>query len=618
MSTDAIRLAAAVRPGALSRWGGLISTTENWLLTLVLASIVLLPLTEAVLRMLFNAGIAGSAALVQHLTLLASMIGAAVAAREGKLLALFNLTSLSGARVQVAGRFASHVYATAICAFLCIASLQLVMAERAGGNTIAYQIPVWVAQAILPAGFALIAVRLAWDASLSARGRGAAVTALTVILASAPLWTAHPDLWFYPALLLLAGCALSGAPVFAILAGIALLLFWQQSAPIASVPLDHYRLVVNPSLPAIPLFTLAGFILAAGGAPARLTRLFQALFGHFRGGVGIAAVAVGAFFTAFTGASGVTILALGGLLLPLLVAARYRERDALGLVTAVGSLGVLLPPCLPLVLYAIVAKVNIERMFLGALLPGILMIALAAWWGARRDPRSIHTVAVFKWNDVKQAICSAKWELALPIVAFAGLFGGFATPVEAAALTALYAFVAEVLIYRDLRDHRRLIAVTTECGALVGGILLILGVALGLTNYLVDIQLPDRAVAWTTQTIQSKWVFLLALNLLLLAVGCLMDIFSAIVVVAPLVVPIGMAFGIEPVHLGVIFLANLELGYLTPPVGVNLFYASSRFNKPISEVCWSVAPLLPILALGVLVITYVPWLSTGLPGALIK
>jgi tripartite ATP-independent transporter DctM subunit len=301
------------------------------------------------------------------------------------------------------------------------------------------------------------------------------------------------------------------------------------------------------------------------------------------------------------------------LLLPLLVAARYGERDALGLVTSVGSLGVLLPPCLPLVLYAIIAKVSIEQMLLGALLPGIFMMAIAAWWGMRRDQRSPAAIAPFDRDEAMLAARAAKWDLALPVVALAGLLGGLTTPVEAAALTAFYAFVVEAFIHSDLRGHRRWLAVTTECGALVGGVVLILGVALGLTNYLVDIQLPERAVAWATQTIHSKWVFLLALNALLLAVGCLMDIFSAIVVVAPLVVPIGLAFGVDPVHLGVIFLANLEIGYLTPPVGVNLFYASSRFGKPITEVCRSVAPLLPILALGVLAITYAPWLSTALP-----
>lgn len=612
----AVGTAAPIKPGFLDRWGRSISIGENWLLALVLAAIVLLPLAEAVLRKLLNIGIAGSAALVQHLTLLASMVGAVVAARQGKLLTLFNLASLAGKRARSVAHSGSHIFAAAVCGFLCIASLQLVWAERSAGNTLAYQIPIWVAQSVLPAGFAWITLRLVGHAASSISGRSTVLGLFIVLFASSPSWTARPDLWSYPALLLLAACALLGAPIFAILGGVALILFWQQDAPIASVALDHYRLVVNPTLPAIPLFTLAGFILAAGSAPARLTRLFQALFGHFRGGVGIATVAVGAFFTAFTGASGVTILALGGLLLPLLIAARYRERDALGLVTAVGSLGALLPPCLPLVLYAIVAKVSIEKMFLGALLPGILMIVLAAWWGARRDPRSDPAAAAFNWNETKQAIRSAKWELALPVVAFAGLLGGFATPVEAAALTALYTFAVEALIYRDLLDYRRLIAAMVECGALVGGVLLILGVALGLTNYLVDIQLPDRVVAWSTQAIQSKWLFLLALNALLLAVGCLMDIFSAIVVVAPLVVPIGIAFGVEPVHLGVIFLANLELGYLTPPVGINLFYASSRFDKPIAEVCRSVAPLLPILALGVLIITYVPWLSTMLPSAL--
>lgn len=607
--------AVYVEPSGSARWNAALRLGEDGLLALTLAAIVLLPLVEAVLRKTLNTGIAGSATLVQHLTLLASMIGAAVAAREDKLLALFNVTQLFGTRAQSFGRLAAHGFAAAVCCLLCVASIGLVAAEKAAGTTLAYHIPVWIAQSVLPAGFALIALRLAWRGADGTYARAAATCSVIGLLASAPLWAAQVDMWFYPALLLLVACSLSGAPVFAILAGAALFLFAQQNAPLASIPLDHYRLVVNPSLPAIPLFTLAGFILAAGSAPQRLTRLFQALFGHFRGGVAIAAVTVGAFFTAFTGASGVTILALGGLLLPMLVSARYSERNALGIVTTSGSLGALLPPCLPIVLFAIVAKVNMQQMFLGALLPGLLMIVLAAWWGARRDNRPASAIAPLDWNEARDAIWAAKWELALPVIALAGLLGGFATLVEAAALTAFYAFFVESFVHRGPRKSRRLLAATTECGALVGGVLLILGVALGLTNYLVDIQLPDKVVSWATQTIQSKWLFLLALNVLLLAVGCLMDIFSAIVVVAPLVVPIGLAFGLDPVHLGVIFLANLELGYLTPPVGINLFYASSRFNKTITEVCWSVAPLLPILTMGVLVITYVPWLSTALPAA---
>lgn len=615
MSAAAIPTAAGRSNLLPALWRGRLVRAEDGLLALVLAAIVLLPLGEIVLRTTLNIGIAGSTTLVQHLTLLASMAGAAVAARDGKLLALFNITQLLGPRAQAAGRLLAHGFAAVVCGLLCAASLQLVAAEKAAGVMLAYQIPIWAAQSVLPAGFALIALRLVWRAADGTLARVTAVCITAGLLASAPLWAAQVELWFYPALILLVACALSGTPVFAVLAGTALFLFAQQSAPLASIPLDHYRLVVNPSLPAIPLFTLAGFMLAAGSAPQRLTRLFQALFGHFRGGVAIAAVTLGAFFTAFTGASGVTILALGGLLLPLLVAARYSERDALGLVTGSGSLGALLPPCLPVVLYAIVAKVSIERMFLGALLPGVFLIVLAAWWGARRDRRDAAAITPFDWSETKDAIREAKWEIALPVVALVGLLGGFATPVEAAALTAFYAFVVEACAHRDARGTRRLLAATTECGALVGGVLLILGVAMGLTNFLVDIELPDKAVAWATQTIHSKWLFLLALNVLLLVVGCLMDIFSAIVVVAPLVVPIALAFGVDPVHLGVIFLANLELGYLTPPVGVNLFYASSRFGKPIAEVCRSVAPLLPILALGVLVITYVPWLSTALPAA---
>jgi tripartite ATP-independent transporter DctM subunit len=609
-------VAAAACAASAPRWNrrqGSIARFENALLAFALAAIVLLPIAEAALRKALGIGISGSAALVQHLTLFLSMVGAAVAARDGKLLALFNVSASLNARLRVPGSFVSHVFSAMVAGLLAVASLSFVLAERAGGGTLVYHIPAWSAQAVLPAMFALIALRLAWRATGNPLGRSLEIGIISLLLATAPLWSAHSEPLFIPALMLLIGCALLGAPVFAVIGGTALLLFWRQGAPIASVALDHYRLVVNPSLPAIPLFTLAGFLLAAGGAPGRLTELFRALFGHFRGGVAIASVAVGAFFTAFTGASGVTILALGGLLLPLLVAARYRERDALGLVTAVGSLGALLPPCLPIVLYAIVAKVSMEQMFLGALLPGMVMIVLAAWWGTRRDPRTASEVEPFDRGRAIRAVRAAKWELALPLVAGGALFSGLATPVEAAALTVLYVLLVEALIHGDLREPRCLVSVAAECGALVGGILLILGVALGLTNYLVDIQLPDRASAWVMQALDSKWTFLLVLNILLLIAGCVMDIFSAIVVIVPLVVPIGLAFGLDPVHLGVIILANLELGYLTPPVGVNLFYASSRFNRPIPEICRSVAPMLPVLALGVLAITYVPWLSTALP-----
>jgi tripartite ATP-independent transporter DctM subunit len=301
-------------------------------------------------------------------------------------------------------------------------------------------------------------------------------------------------------------------------------------------------------------------------------------------------------------------------LFPLLVGARYPERHAIGLVTVSGSLGTLVAPCLPLILYAIVARVDISHMFLGAALPALLTIAAVALWGASRDKRAASSLRAFDARRAWRAVCLAKWDLGLPVVVFASLFGGIATPVEAAALTAVYVIIVETVVHRSFRDWQSLAAVLGECGALVGGVLLILGVALGLTNYLVDAEWPSRATDWSTQAIHSRWLFLLALNGLLVLVGCVMEIWSAIVVLPPLIVPIGLAFGVNPVHLGVIFLANLELGYLTPLVGINLFYASARFNKPVLEVARDVLPLLPLLIAGVLAITYLPWLSTWLPG----
>jgi tripartite ATP-independent transporter DctM subunit len=402
-------------------------------------------------------------------------------------------------------------------------------------------------------------------------------------------------------------------PAFATLGGSALILFWNVGQPIAAIPIAHYALVTNPVLPTLPLFTLAGYFLAEGGAPKRLVRVFYALFGQFRGGPAIVTVLVCAFFTSFTGASGVTILALGGLLMPVLTGARYSQKDALGLLTGSGSLGLLLPPCLPLIVYAIVARVPIERMFLGGLIPALVMMTATAIWGIRRGSASDSSIREFHWREAQSALWEAKWELALPVIAFAALFSGLTTPVEAAALTAFIAFFIQAIIHRDLKIMRDVPRVMAECGLLIGGVLLILGVSLGFTNYLVDAEVPTRAVEWTTRTIHSPFLFLLLLNVFLLVVGCLMEIYPAIVVEVPLLVPLGAAYGIEPVRLGIIFLANMELGYLTPPVGLNLLMSSYRFKKPVPEVLRSVLPVVVVLALGVLLITYLPALTTTLP-----
>jgi tripartite ATP-independent transporter DctM subunit len=432
------------------------------------------------------------------------------------------------------------------------------------------------------------------------------------VAAGAAVFLAQPDAALpairTPALLVLGVAILLGAPLFAGLAGIALIFFVAAGDPIASVPLDHYDQVVNPLLATLPLFTLAGFVVTATGAAERLVELLRAWTGHLRGGPAVVTVAACAFFTAFTGGSGITILALGGLLMPILMASRYGEREALGLVTGAGSLGVLFAPCLPLILYSIVAEVSIEAMFLGGVLPGLLMVALACAWGIARSPPAASGEA-FSARRAVAATWRAKWDLLLPVVPIVLIFGGYALPVPAAAITAAYAIAVAALVNRDLPRGERLVEVFSECGLLVGGVLLLLGTAMGLTNLLVTEHVPDRLTAWMDAAIDSRWVFLLILNLVLVVLGCVIEIFSAIIVVAPLVVPVAQAFGVDPVHLGVIMLASLELGYLMPPIGLNLLMSASRFRRPMLEVASATLPMLAVLAAGVALINLLPQLS---------
>lgn len=576
---------------------------------------VLLPLSEIAVRLLGGGGVSGSAAVLQHLTLAVALFGGAAAAREGRLLSLSTAAALfSGPAREWAHRLTGG-FGAGVTLLLAHASWQFVRFEREGGAEAFYGIPSWAVALVLPLGFVLIAGRLVLKASDSPAGRAAALASAVAVLLLAGL-VQEPSFASTAGLFaaLLTATAL-GLPIFAALGGAALLLFGHAGVPAAAVPVETYRLVTNPTVPTIPLFTLAGYFLAEGGASRRLVRVFQALFGWARGGPALVTALVCAFFTAFTGASGVTILALGGLLLPVLAAARYAERDSLGLLTACGSLGLLFPPSLPIILYGVVAKTPIDRLFLAGILPGLLLVALTAWWGVSRGPKDPDQRPHFRGGEALAAVREAKWELALPPLVLGGLFSGLMTLVEVAAFAALYAFLVETFVHRDLSLRKDSARVSAECAVLVGGVLLILGVALGLTSYLVDAQVPDRAAEWVRGSIESKVVFLLLLNLFLLVVGCLMDIFSAIVVVVPLLLPMGEAFGIDPVHLGIIFLANMELGYLTPPVGMNLFLSSYRFGKPLTVVYRSVVPMLLVLLAGVLLITYVPQLTLFLPNA---
>jgi tripartite ATP-independent transporter DctM subunit len=601
-------------------WRHWLREGENLLVSLVLAALVLLPLVEIVLRKLFQTGISGATAFQQHMTLLIGLLGGALAAREGRLLTLSTLMDLLKGQGRVFARVFSSSFAASISVFLCVAAAQLVQSEKEAGKILAYGIPLWTIQLVMPLSFGVIALRLLWRAAEGWRGR-----LVALLLAGGVVWTGFyppmaPDTLVLPALLALLLAVVLGAPIFVLLGGAALILFWGQDLPIASISLTHYSMVTNPTLPTVPLFTLAGYFLAEGGASKRLIRVFQALFGQFRGGPAIVTVLACTFFTSFTGASGVTILALGGLLMPVLMGAGYSERSTLGLLTGSGGLGLLFPPSLPLILYAIVASLNakiggvtIEKMFLGGLGPGLLLVGMAAGLGMCLGPRKKAGPTAFDRVEASRAIWAAKWELLLPVVALAALFGGLATPVEAAAVTALYAFVVEAFVYHDFKRARKVPRVMADCGLLVGGVLLILGVALGFSNYLIDAQIPTQAAEWVTGAVKSKYAFLLAVNLCLLVVGCVMDVYSAIVVVVPLIVPLGLAYGIDPIHLGIIFLANMELGLLTPTVGINIFLSSYRFGKPVLQVSRAVIPMQCMLAIGVLLITYLPPLTTLLP-----
>ena len=591
-----------------------LKAVENSVTSLALFVMVLIPLAEAFLRRTFHVGIPASTTIVQHMVLVVGMLGGAIAAREGRLLALSTLgeTALRG-RWKNIGRIFTGSVSAAVSAFLCAASYQFVDSEREAGTILAFGIPLWIVEWVLPLGFAAIAIRILLHSSANWTPRIVTTLGAALIVGVVMIWPGGLHHFVPIALSILALASVLGMPAFATLGGCALILFWGADQPIASIPIAQYQLVTNPTLPTLPLFTLAGYFLAEGGAPKRLVRVFYALFGQFKGGPAIVTVLVCALFTSFTGASGVTILALGGLLMPVLIGANYSEKDSLGLLTGSGSLGLLLPPCLPLIFYAIVARVPIKQMFLGGIIPAFVMMAATAIWGIRRGSANNTTIRKFEWREARTALWEGKWELAMPVVATVALFSGLATPVEAAAVTAAYAFVVEALIHRDLRIFRDLPRVMAECGLLIGGVLLILGVSLGFTNYLVDAEVPAKAVAWTTQTIHSPFVFLLLLNVFLLVVGCLMEIYPAIVIEVPLLVPLGAAFGIDPVRLGIIFLANMELGYLTPPVGLNLLMSSYRFKKPVPEVLRAVLPVVLVLTLGVLLITYIPALTTALP-----
>jgi len=406
--------------------------------------------------------------------------------------------------------------------------------------------------------------------------------------------------------------AILGTPLFIIIGAIGLLCFYNVGIDSSAIIIEMYRLTNSPALMAIPLFTFAGYILSESNAPKRLVNLSRALLGWIPGGLAVVSLISCAVFTAFMGASGVTIIALGGLLFPSLISEKYPEKFSLGLLTSSGSLGLLFPPSLPIILYGLVAQISIDKLFLAGLLPGTLMIVLLTIYSVSIGKRIRLPVVAFSWRNVGNSLKEAIWEIPLPFLIIGGIYGGFFTVTEAAAITAVYVIIVEVFLYREIHLFRDVPKIMRKSMLLVGGILIILGMALGLTNYLIDAEIPMKILDLMQQHVHSKILFLIMLNVFLLILGCMLDIFSAIIVTVPLIVPVATSFGVDPIHLGIIFLANLEIGYNTPPVGINLFIASFRFKKPILKLYLAAIPFLIILLISLIIITYIPDLSLWL------
>ena len=611
-------------------------TVEAWAAALSLLLLALLPILEIVVRLVAAGGIPGYNAYLVHFVLLCAFLGGMVTAGEGRHLAITVAVEALPARLRsAAGTLTAFLSGTLGSAFFW-SSLSFVFVGFEPRARVGF-LPVHLFAAVMPLGFLVMTVRFLLRAPAARPARLIATVGVVVgtfiafqaladilylHLASVPSFVdTLVDVWYIvmplvsvPLIVLLVFAALLGVPLFIVLGGVALLLFARVGGALAVVANEGYEMLIGTTIPAIPLFTLAGFFLSESRAGERLVRLFRALFGWLPGGLVIAAVLASTFFTTFTGASGVTILALGSLLLYVLVGSgSYDEDFSTGMLTASGSIGLLFPPSLALIVYGSIAQVSIFDLFLGGILPGSLMVVAMCAVGVvvaiRRKTPSIP----FSWREALVSLKESLWEVLLPVLVVVVYFSGIATLVETAAVAVIYVIAVEVLIRREIRP-RQLIDVSVKALTIIGGVLMILALARALSYYIIDTQLPTMLRDWVEVAIASRLVFLLLVNAALLVAGMFMDIFSAILVIAPLIIPLGGVFGVDPVHLGVIFVANMGIGFITPPVGLNLFLAAYRFNIPLARIYRNVAPFFVIQLVIVLVITYWPWLSTALLG----
>ena len=585
----------------------------DWLCLFLFLILISFPIFQILGRYISFFSIPASQEIVQHMTLWIGFIGAVIAARSNKLLSVVREPVFDSSAKVNWPKFFVHVFSLSIVFVLSISYLKMIQIGFQYPDYIAPYIPTWFAQSIIPVGLILIWYQMIMTSSTDFKYR-VLLTVIsiipTIILYFWQFPLANPLLLWTKVLFAISLVAF-GLPIFILLASLSIFFFlsepseWATNYDLISTISDSaYRIVVSPTLAAIPIFTLAGYILAESNISERLIRFFKASLGWLPGSTVLIVVLLCAFFTALTGGSGVTILALGAILYPILIHDGYSKQFSLGIITTAGSLGLLFPPSLPAIIYSVTAGINPLELFKQALIPAIFLMSIMFFYGLYKRPKS-KTVERFVFKDAFETAKIAKWEIAIPLLIILSLFSGFATLVESAALLVLYVLTVELYIFKDI-SFKDLPKIIIDCSTLVGGVLIILGFAMGFTGYLVDAQIPLKILNFVQSTISSKIIFLLALNILLLIVGCLMDVFSAIIVVVPLIAPLATYFGIDPFHLAIIFIANLELGYITPPVGMNLYLSSYRFEKDMPTIYSATLPFFFIRLIGVILITYIP------------
>ncbi len=604
----------------------LVGFLEDGVSFAALGAILFLAVGEMVARSFFRVGFPGAPTLIAHATLVFACAGASVASREGHRLGIYTSRRPRGLLAAITSSLRVTV-SSAVLSALTVASVALVLHAFEPNSRVAFMPTRYIAAALPLAFFAIlfraygreqrghpVSFFVGFCAGLFASS-GAAVSVLgsagieihPILTALSTAWAENISAIFWPAIALLAVAAISGTPLFLVLAGIAYLAFAFTEGNVEAVPLGAYGLLTGNVIPSIPLFALTGYVLADSGAGKRLFSLFRAAFGWMRGGSAIAVIVVSVFFSTFTGASGVTILALGGVLAHALRESGYTEEQAEGLLASSGALGILLPPSLAVIVYGFVSQVSIMDLFVGGAVPGMIFIAAMIAAGIFGDSGTSRVP--FSLAEFGGALKSASGELLLPLFVIVGYFSGYLTLVETGAVTALYAIVLVVFIRGDI-SLRALFGAALKSVPVAGGVLIILAAASGLSDFLVDARVPTVLTDFARAAIPSKWTFLLLLNAALLVIGCFMDVFSAILIVAPLVIPMAGFYGVHQVHLGVIFLTNLSLGFLTPPVGLNLSIASSAFNTSLRRVTTVVLPYFAVQFLVLMLITFFPALTT--------